>query len=87
MHKKLKEIKQFCTEVKTKYPPQTKKEWQICMDAHGCDKLDISIELFQQMAKSLNSKILITNTQKTPFAFFINMKNKFTKSSPPSTVK
>lgn len=74
MNKKLKKIKKFCTEVETKYPPQTKEEWKICMDAHGADKLDMSIEMFQQMAKSINANILITNTEKTPFAFFINFK-------------
>ena len=72
MNKKLKKVKKFCTEVETKRPPKTKKEWQICMDAHGADNL--SVEFFQEMAKRLNSNLLICNTKKTPFAFFINMK-------------
>jgi len=76
MNNKLKKIKKFCTQVETKYPPKTNKEWKICMDAHGTDKLDISIELFQQIATSLDAKILITNRKETPFAFFINLKNK-----------
>lgn len=76
MNKKLKKIKKFCTQVETKYPPQTNKEWQICMDVHGASKLDISIEMFKKMAEALNSNLLITNTKETPFAFFINLKNK-----------
>ena len=77
MKKKFKKIKKFSTEVETKYPPKTKEEWQICMDAHGFDKLDISIDMFKQMTKRLKTNILITNNEKTPFAFFINLINLF----------
>jgi len=77
MKKKLRKIKKFCTEVETKYAPKTKEEWQICMDAHGVDKLDISIETFKQMSKAINANILITNNTKTPLALFINLINLF----------
>lgn len=74
MNKKLKKIKNFCTQVETKYPPKTKEEWHICMKAHGADKLDMSIEMFKNISQRLDASILITNTKKTPFAFFINLK-------------